>query len=27
VPKIVENIERARRGAPPLNRVDFEAGY
>jgi glyoxylate/hydroxypyruvate reductase A len=27
VPKIVENIERARRGAAPLNRVDFEAGY
>jgi glyoxylate/hydroxypyruvate reductase A len=27
VPKIVENIERARRGEPPLNRVDFAAGY
>ena len=27
VPKIVENVERARRGKPPLNRVDFEAGY
>lgn len=27
VPKIVENIERARRGEAPLNRVDFEAGY
>ena len=27
VPKIVENVERARRGEGPLNRVDFEAGY
>jgi glyoxylate/hydroxypyruvate reductase A len=27
VPKIVENVERARRGQPPLNRVDFDAGY
>jgi glyoxylate/hydroxypyruvate reductase len=27
VPKIVENVERARRGELPLNRVDFEAGY
>jgi glyoxylate/hydroxypyruvate reductase A len=27
VPKVVENVERARRGEPPLNRVDFEAGY
>ena len=27
VPKIVENVERARRGEPPLNRVDFDAGY
>jgi len=27
VPKIVENIERARRGEPPLHRVDFDAGY
>jgi glyoxylate/hydroxypyruvate reductase len=27
VPKIVENVERARRGEAPLNRVDFEAGY
>jgi len=27
VPKIVENIERVRRGEAPLNRVDFEAGY
>jgi glyoxylate/hydroxypyruvate reductase A len=27
VPKVVENVERARRGEAPLNRVDFEAGY
>jgi glyoxylate/hydroxypyruvate reductase A len=27
VPKIVENVERARRGKPPLNQVDFDAGY
>jgi glyoxylate/hydroxypyruvate reductase A len=27
VPKIVENVERVRRGEAPLNRVDFEAGY
>jgi glyoxylate/hydroxypyruvate reductase A len=27
LPKIVENIERVRRGEPPLNRVDFDAGY
>ena len=27
VPKIVENVERARRGEAPLNRVDFDAGY
>jgi glyoxylate/hydroxypyruvate reductase A len=27
VPKIVENIERVRRGAAPLNLVDREAGY
>jgi glyoxylate/hydroxypyruvate reductase A len=27
VPKIVENIERVRRGEPPLNLVDFSAGY
>jgi glyoxylate/hydroxypyruvate reductase A len=27
VPKIVENVERARKGEAPLNRVDFEAGY
>jgi glyoxylate/hydroxypyruvate reductase A len=27
VPKIVENVERARRGEAPLNPVDFSAGY
>lgn len=27
LPKIVENIERVRRGEPPLNLVDFSAGY
>jgi len=27
VPKIVENIERVRRGEVPLNLVDFSAGY
>lgn len=27
VPKVVENVERVRRGEAPLNRVDFEAGY
>jgi glyoxylate/hydroxypyruvate reductase A len=27
LPKVVENIERLRRGEPPLNRVDFDAGY
>src|SRR5262245_21275503 len=27
VPKIAENVERARRGEPPLNQVDFDAGY
>jgi glyoxylate/hydroxypyruvate reductase A len=27
IPKIVENIERLRRGQPPLNLVDFDAGY
>jgi glyoxylate/hydroxypyruvate reductase A len=27
VPKIVENIERVRRGEPPLNLVDLNAGY
>jgi glyoxylate/hydroxypyruvate reductase A len=27
VPKVVENIERVRRGDTPLNLVDFEAGY
>jgi glyoxylate/hydroxypyruvate reductase A len=27
IPKIVENIERVRRGEPPLNLVDFAAGY
>ncbi len=25
--KIVETIERVRRGEPPLNLVDFQAGY
>jgi glyoxylate/hydroxypyruvate reductase A len=27
VPKIAENIERVRRGQPPANLVDFQAGY
>jgi len=27
VPRIVENIERLRRGEPPHNLVDFDAGY
>jgi glyoxylate/hydroxypyruvate reductase len=27
IPKIVENVERLRRGEPPLNLVDFDAGY
>jgi len=27
IPKIVENIERLRRGQPPFNLVDFDAGY
>ena len=27
VARIAANIERVRRGEPPLNRVDFEAGY
>jgi glyoxylate/hydroxypyruvate reductase A len=27
IPRIVENIERLRRGQPPLNLVDFDAGY
>ena len=27
IPKVVENIERLRRGEPPLNLVDFDAGY
>ena len=27
IPKIVENIERLRRGQPPLNLVDLDAGY
>ena len=27
IPKIVENVERLRRGEPPLNMVDFDAGY
>jgi glyoxylate/hydroxypyruvate reductase A len=27
IPKIVDNVERLRRGEPPLNLVDFDAGY
>jgi glyoxylate/hydroxypyruvate reductase len=27
IPRIVENVERLRRGEPPLNLVDFRAGY
>jgi glyoxylate/hydroxypyruvate reductase A len=27
IPRIVENVERLRRGEPPLNLVDFDAGY
>jgi glyoxylate/hydroxypyruvate reductase A len=27
VPVVVDNIERARRGEPPLHLVDREAGY
>ena len=27
IPRIVENIERLRRGEPPHNLVDFDAGY
>jgi len=27
IPKIVENVERLRRGEPPLNLVDLDAGY
>jgi glyoxylate/hydroxypyruvate reductase A len=27
IPAIVENVERLRRGEPPLNLVDFDAGY
>jgi glyoxylate/hydroxypyruvate reductase A len=27
IPKIVENVERLRRGEPPLNLVDLNAGY
>ena len=27
LPRIVENVERLRRGEPPLNLVDFDAGY
>jgi glyoxylate/hydroxypyruvate reductase A len=27
IPRIVENVERLRRGEPPLNLVDFAAGY
>ena len=27
LPRIVQNIERARRGEPPLNPVDRAAGY
>ena len=27
IPQIVQNVERLRRGEPPLNLVDFDAGY
>ena len=27
IPKIVENVERVRRGETPLHLVDFAAGY
>jgi glyoxylate/hydroxypyruvate reductase A len=27
IPKIVENVERLRRGEPPFNLVDIDAGY
>jgi glyoxylate/hydroxypyruvate reductase A len=27
LPRIIENVERLRRGEPPLNLVDFDAGY
>ena len=27
VPKVVDNIERVRRGDTPMNLVDFQAGY
>jgi glyoxylate/hydroxypyruvate reductase A len=27
IPKVVENVERVRRGEPPANLVDFQAGY
>lgn len=27
LPRVVENVERLRRGEPPLNLVDFDAGY
>jgi glyoxylate/hydroxypyruvate reductase A len=27
IPKVVENVERLRRGEPPLNLVDLDAGY
>jgi len=27
IPKIVENVERVRRGGTPANLVDFHAGY
>jgi len=27
IPRIVENIERVRRGETPVNLVDFQAGY
>jgi glyoxylate/hydroxypyruvate reductase len=27
IPRIAENVERLRRGEPPLNLVDFDAGY
>jgi glyoxylate/hydroxypyruvate reductase A len=27
IPKILDNVQRLRRGEPPLNLVDFDAGY
>jgi glyoxylate/hydroxypyruvate reductase A len=27
IAKVVENVERVRRGEPPANLVDFQAGY